>query len=113
MHWVVPVGRRLPALPRCSISINFIPNDPQDSELPMRVVSPRPDRAANRAGLNFFAQQPEDTYDPATQTAGFVFWQCREAALAALEAWEDVSGAPFTSCRLEERSSSAPTMAWT
>jgi Fungalysin metallopeptidase (M36) len=79
------------------MSINFIPNDPHDSVLPMRVVSPRPDRAADRAGFNFFAQQPEDTYDAATQTAGFVFWQCREAALAALEAWEDVSAAPFTS----------------
>src|SRR5262245_13074950 len=81
---------------RCSMSINFIPNDPQDTELPMRVISPRPNRAASRAGFTFFGEQPEDTFDPATQTAGFLFWQCREAALAALEAWEDVSGDPFT-----------------
>jgi hypothetical protein len=76
--------------------INFVPNDPGDSTLPMRQISPRQNRPANRAGFNFIGQQPEDTYDTVTQPAGFVFWQCREAALAALEAWEDVSGASFT-----------------
>jgi len=79
------------------MSINFIPNDPNDTKLPMRVISPRPNRPANRAGFTFFGQQPEDTFDPTTQTDGFLFWQCREAALAALEAWEDVSGGTFAS----------------
>ena len=77
--------------------INFIPNDPQDTVMPMRKKTPRTNRPANRAGFTFIGQEPEDTYDPATQTAGFLFWQCREAALAALESWEDVSGSPFTS----------------
>jgi len=76
--------------------INFIPNDPNDTLMPIRRISPRANRAAGRAGFTFFGQEPEDTYDPATQTAGFLFWQCREAALAALEAWEDVSGAPVS-----------------
>ena len=78
------------------MSINFIPNDPQVTPLDIRVISPRPDRPTGRAGFNYFGQQPEDIYDPATQTAGFIFWQCREAALAALDAWEDVSGRPLT-----------------
>lgn len=76
--------------------INFVPNDPQDNTVPMRVISPRPNRAASRAGFNFIAEQPEKAYDPATEPAGFLFWQCREAALASLEAWEDVSGGPFS-----------------
>jgi hypothetical protein len=60
------------------------------------VIDPRANRPANRGGFKFFGKQPEDTYDPSTQAAGFLFWQCREAALAALEAWEDASGNPFT-----------------
>ncbi len=76
--------------------INFIPNDPQVLRPPMRVVSPRPQRAASRAGFTFIGAQPENTFDPATASAGFLFWQCREAALGALAAWEDVSGKPFT-----------------
>ncbi|MEK6262283.1 MAG: M36 family metallopeptidase [Planctomycetota bacterium] len=77
--------------------IHFIPNDPQDTVMPMRKKTPRLNRPANRAGFTFFGEEPEDTYDPGTQTSGFLFWQCREAALAALESWEDVSGVPFTS----------------
>src|SRR5687768_11607755 len=76
--------------------INFIPNDPNDSVMPIRKAKPRANRAASRAGYNFVGQQPEAQYDPVTQSAGFLFWQCREAALAALETWEDVAGAPFT-----------------
>lgn len=78
------------------MSINFIPNDPNDTSLALRVINPRPNRPAGRAGFIFFGEQPENVYDPATETAGFIFWQCREAAIAALETWEDVSGNPFT-----------------
>jgi hypothetical protein len=75
--------------------INFIPNDPDESVLPIRQIQARPNRPANRAGFKFFDQQPEAVYNPITETAGFLFWQCREAALAALEGWEKVSGASF------------------
>ena len=77
------------------MSINFIPNDPEVLLPPMRVISPRADRPASRAGFTFFGQQPEDVFDPGTSVPGFLFWQCREASLAALEAWEDVSGQTF------------------
>src|SRR6185503_14634242 len=53
-HWVT------------NMTINFIPNDPQDLLPPMRTISPRADRPSSRAGFTFFAQQPEDVYDPAT-----------------------------------------------
>jgi hypothetical protein len=78
------------------MSINFIPNDPNDNTLPMRVITPRDNRPASRAGYTFFGQQPEGVHDPATESAGFLFWQCREAAIAALDAWEDVTGGSFT-----------------
>jgi len=76
--------------------INFIPNDPDDKVMPIRKINARANRAANRAGFTFFGQQPEAQYDPLTESAGFLFWQCREAALAALGAWEDVTGSSFT-----------------
>ena len=79
------------------MSINYIPNDPEVSQPPMRVISPRANRPANRAGFTFVGEQPEDLFDPTNSASGFVFWQCREAALAALEAWEDVSGQAFSS----------------
>src|SRR5262245_4564618 len=63
----------------------------------MGVVTPSPNRPASRAGFDFIGVQPEGVFDPATQTAGFLFWQCREAALRALAAWEEVSQASFTS----------------
>lgn len=76
--------------------ISFIPNDPEAvGTLPKRrLASPRPDRPANIAGYNVAGATAEGEF--AVGTPEFLFWQCREAALAALDAWEAVHG-PFAS----------------
>jgi hypothetical protein len=72
--------------------INFIPNDPMaQNGPPMRTQNPRPDRPATQTGFNLHGEVPEAVL--AVGTAGFLFWQCREAALAALSAWEAADGA--------------------
>src|SRR5204863_2595569 len=70
---------------------------PDANDVPMRVVSPRTNRPSSQAGFDFIGPVPEKVYDPATQPAEFLFWQCREGALAALETWEKVTGASMTS----------------
>ena len=74
------------------MSINFIPNDPLAiTDLPTRQVNPRPDRAATVAGLNFSGPVAAlGLY--AVDTPEFLYWQSREACLAAIEAWESFSG---------------------
>ena len=74
------------------MSINFIPNDPlAGSTAPaMRVQATRPNRPSSRAGFTLSNAQPEGTQPPGTP--GFLFWQCRETGLAALEAWESFAG---------------------
>lgn len=67
--------------------IHFIPNDPRArDDLPMRRQNARGNRPRGRAAFSFTGGIPEDVYDPGTTE--FLFWQCREAALAALETWE-------------------------
>ncbi|HEX8246853.1 MAG TPA: M36 family metallopeptidase [Pyrinomonadaceae bacterium] len=71
--------------------INFIPNDPlAAASLPMREQDARRNRPAGRAGFTFVNQVGQGLFNPGTP--GFLFWQCREAALAALEAWEALNG---------------------
>lgn len=71
--------------------IHFIVNDPLSvKELPLRVIEPRPARPPERAGFTFYGAVAEKRY--AVGTPGFLFWQCREAALAALETWEHLAG---------------------
>ena len=71
--------------------INFIPNDPgAGNASPMRQVAPRPNRPAARAGFNFFNPAPEGLFNPGTPQ--FLFWQTREAALLAVEVWENLNG---------------------
>lgn len=71
--------------------IRFIPNDPLViNVLPAREQEPRSDRAENQAGFTFFDQVAEDLYDIGTPES--LFWQCREAALAAVETWELLDG---------------------
>lgn len=72
--------------------INFIPNDPlAGSTAPaMRAQKKHPNRPASRAGLTFSGAVAEGTLQPGTP--GFLFWQCREAGLSALETWESVAG---------------------
>jgi hypothetical protein len=74
------------------MSINFIPNDPlAGAAAPaQRVKSKRANRPASRAGFTFSNQAPEGLFIPGTPE--FLFWQCREAGLAALQAWEACVG---------------------
>jgi hypothetical protein len=73
------------------MAINFIPNDPAAiNAMAMREVTPRPNRPATRAGFNFFNPAAEGLFDPGTPE--FLFWQTREAALLAVEVWEDLNG---------------------
>ena len=72
--------------------INFIPNDPlAGATAPgIRVQPKRPDRPAARSGFTFTGVQPEAVAVPGSPQ--FLFWQCREAAIAAVEAWEASAG---------------------
>jgi hypothetical protein len=72
--------------------INFIPNDPSaGSRAPaIRVQRQRGDRPATRAGLTFSNAAPLGQFDVGTPE--FLFWQCREGALAAIAAWESIAG---------------------
>ncbi len=71
--------------------INFIPNDPLAiADVAMRQQSARPNRPTARAGFNFFGSVPQQVFP--VDTSDFLFWQCREAALAAIETWEGLAG---------------------
>lgn len=74
------------------MAINFIVNDPfaVASAPKIRQQAKRPNRPASRAGYTFVGAEKEDPYEPGTP--GFLFWQCRESALAALAAWEAIAG---------------------
>jgi len=74
------------------VTINFIPNDPMagGASPPMRPQQARPDRPAGRAGFTYANPATEGQYAPGTPE--FLFWQCREAALAALDTWESFAG---------------------
>ena len=56
----------------------------------MRKKSPLANRPASRAGFNLAAGPPSALYAPGT--AGFVHWQCREAAIQAVKVWEGITG---------------------
>ena len=74
------------------MSINFIPNDPlAGSTAPaIRAQPKRPNRQASRAGFTLSGAVAEGALQPGTP--GFLFWQCREAGLSALETWETFAG---------------------
>ncbi|MBV9563103.1 MAG: hypothetical protein JOY90_22060 [Bradyrhizobium sp.] len=73
------------------MTINFIPNDPNaQDDMPERQQPARPDRPAGRANFNFEAHAPEGEF--AFDQRDFLFWQSREAALAAVETWESYAG---------------------
>jgi hypothetical protein len=57
----------------------------------MRQITPRPNRPASRAGYKLHNPEPQGLHAPGTP--GFLYWQCREAAHAALAAWESHDGA--------------------
>jgi hypothetical protein len=71
------------------VAINFITNDPDSDALntPEQKTA-RADRPASKAGFKFTGAVPQKVYDPDTEPDEFLFWQCREAALAAIETFE-------------------------
>lgn len=75
--------------------INFIPNDPKASGgPPVRRKTPRAERASTVAGFNYVTHgsaAPRPLGDPQ-----FLFWQSREAALAAVAAYEALDGKKVT-----------------
>ena len=79
--------------------INFIQNDPLSTEARVEQVVARPDRKPDQAGFTVSGNEPEDLYD--VGTAGFVRWQARQAALLAVEAWEEAIGEPVASWSTE------------
>jgi hypothetical protein len=73
------------------MTINFIPNDPNAvTDMPQRQQDARPDRPAGRANFNYEDHAAEAPFDP--NQRDFLFWQSREAALAAVAAWESYAG---------------------
>jgi len=97
------------------MSINFIPNDPMaQNGPPMRQKAPRANRPSGRAEFDIQNPVAEGVFNVGTPE--FLFWQCREAALAAVEAWETVAGnldlwAPGVPTGLVSRLTRTP--AWT
>jgi hypothetical protein len=75
------------------MSIRFLPNDPLATDAPLRTVTPRADRPTNGAHFTFTGSVAEDVYN--LDTPEFLFWQCREGALAAVETWEGLTGQPL------------------
>ena len=69
--------------------INFITNDPDADVLntPEQQTA-LPDRPTGKAGFKFEGAVPQKVYDPDTQPDEFLFWQCRQAALAAIDTFE-------------------------
>ena len=68
------------------MAIRFVPNDPMSVDvLPPREQPPRPDPGEPAVGFSYTAPVPEAVYQ--LDSVEFRFWQCREAALATLEAW--------------------------
>jgi hypothetical protein len=56
----------------------------------MRAQKRHASRPASRAGFTLSGAVAAGTFQPGTP--GFLFWQCREAGLSALEAWESCAG---------------------
>src|SRR5262245_12756366 len=74
------------------MAINFIPNDPAAGPTApaMSRKAKRPTRPAARSGFTYSNVSPEGAANPGTPQ--FLFWQAREASLAALQAWESCAG---------------------
>lgn len=74
------------------MAIHFIPNDPRAGRAapPLRRQAKRPEPAEGHAGFSYHRPPPEGVAAPGTPQ--FLFWQVRDAALAALRAWEACAG---------------------
>lgn len=78
------------------MTINFVPNDPDAGAAApaMREQAKRPTRTGSKSGFVYSHTSPQGKALPGT--AKFLFWQAREAAIAAVEAWEASAGAHTT-----------------
>jgi hypothetical protein len=75
------------------VTIRFLPNDPLVlAALPSREQPARPDPNAPQIGFSYAGAIAEDVYP--LDSAEFRFWQCREAALATLDAWAALAPLP-------------------
>ncbi len=76
------------------MTIHFIPNDPRAGRAApaLRRKTPRREPPDGRAGFSYRKPPPEGVAEPGTPQ--FLFWQVREAALAAVRAWEACTGQP-------------------
>lgn len=74
------------------MAINFIPNDPRAGAAApaLRAQAKRATRPAGRSGFVYSDTSPEGQALPGTPK--FLFWQAREAAIAAVQAWEASMG---------------------
>ena len=74
------------------MAINFIPNDPDAGPTApgLRSQPARPTRPSGRSGFTLSGTFPQGNFAPGTPQ--FLFWQSREAAIAAVQAWEGSSG---------------------
>ncbi len=72
------------------MAIAYLPSDPVAGKPEPCVVNPLPNRPSNRAGYTLFGIPEEEIYAPGTRA--FMFWQCREAALRAIQTWEELHG---------------------
>ncbi|HWB73891.1 MAG TPA: hypothetical protein VG755_03025 [Nannocystaceae bacterium] len=85
------------------MTIHFFVNDPDARGAKVRKIKPHANRPANRAGFDFVDAVPQKPYDPKTEPDEFVFWQCREAALRAVAAWERATGKAILSWHEHQR----------
>jgi hypothetical protein len=74
------------------MAINFIPNDPLAGAgaPPLRQINPSANRPSTRAGFIFHTPALQGLSQPGTPA--FLFWQCRQAAISAMKAWESHAG---------------------
>ena len=75
------------------MAINFIPNDPRAGAAAPQLQSKtkRPTRPASRSGFVYSNTSVEGVAPPGTPK--FLFWQTRDAGIAAVNAWEASAGA--------------------
>jgi hypothetical protein len=84
------------------MAILFVPNDPlAQADAPARQQPPRPEPSAGRAGFAYSPNRPPEAPYP-FGSAEFLFWQCREGALAALGVLEALAH-PLASWQGERR----------
>ena len=74
------------------MAINFIPNDPGAGPAApvIRQQAQRPSRPASKASFSVTHTSSAGLANPGTPK--FLYWQCREAAFDAVEAWEASAG---------------------